>query len=249
VGKEVIKDASLFLHSQQLASNTNAVSFAVEAEEIDATTFGIGGNKEFVAGLRNSSLSCELILETSAVAPESALEALLDAETDAPFTVTRNHPPADGDVAWFANVVTLGLTLKQAIGALWSGTMKFGNRSRAVRGNVLESALGVNVRAATGTGASLTMPAVAAGEKLVAAVHVISATGTTPTLDLIIESDSTSGFPSGTTRVTVPQFIAVGSYYVVIDGPITDTEYRVSATVGGTTPAFEYLVAIAIAAF
>lgn len=245
MAKEIIKNASLLVHSLQLASNTNQIEFSGEAEAIETTNFASGGAKEYVQGLRTSTLSCELMLE-SAADPQETLEALLDDETDAAFTVTKTYPPVAGDVAWFAQVVAMALSMKAVVGQLWSGSMKFGNRARAVRGFVLEYNA---ARSTTGTSASLTMPAIGATEKLVLAVHVLSATGTTPTLDLVIESDADNTYASAATRATIPQFDAVGSYYVVIDGPITDTEYRVSATVGGTLPAFKYLVAIATAPF
>ena len=37
MAKEVIKNASLFLHSAQLASNTNSVEFSASAEKVVST--------------------------------------------------------------------------------------------------------------------------------------------------------------------------------------------------------------------
>lgn len=243
MAKEVIKNASLLLHSKQLASNTNAVEFSFSAEKVVSTNFASDGWEESLQGIRTTELSCELMLE-SAEEPEATLSALVENATDAAFSVTKTYPPVAGDVCWFATVVALYITFKAVLGQLWAGSMKFGNRAAAVRGKVLEMN---SARTATGNSASLTMPAVAATERLWIAVHVTAATGTTPTLDLVLQSDADSGYGSPTTRITVPQFTAVGSYVTYVAGAITDVEYRIAATVGGTTPSFTYFVAIGIA--
>lgn len=243
MAKEVIKNASLFLHSKQLASNTNQIEFTETAEKVTTTNFASGGWEESLAGLRSTELSCELMLEDAAE-PELTLNGLVENGTEVPFSVTKTYPPVAGDVCWFASVIALYLTLKAVLGQLWAGSMKFGNRAHAVRGKIVEYNA---ARSTTGTSASLTMPAAATGERLWIAVHVTAVSGTTPTLDLILQSDADSGYGSPTTRITVPQFTLVGSYITYLAGPVTDVEYRISATVAGTTPSFTYMVAIGIA--
>ncbi len=243
MAKEVIKNASLFLHSLNLASNANSVEFSMTAEKVATTNFASSGWEESVAGIRSTELSCELMLE-SAADPESTLSTLVENATDVPFSVTKTYPPATEDVCWFTTVVSLYLTLKAVLGQLWSGSMKFGNRAHAVRGYVVEYNAD---RTATGVSASCTMPAAAATDRVWIAVHVTAATGTTPTLDLVLESDALDTYGSPTTRITVAQFTDVGSYIGYIAGAVTDVEYRVSATVGGTTPHFTYMVAMGIA--
>ena len=90
-------------------------------------------------------------------------------------------------------------------------------------------------------------PAAAATDRVWISVHVTAATGTLPTLDLVLESDALDTYGSPTTRITVPQFTTVGSYITSIAGAVTDVEYRISATVGGTLPHFTYMVAMGIA--
>lgn len=244
MAKEVIKNASLFLHGQKLASNINQVDFSMDADAVETTNFASGGAREFVQGLRSTSLSTEAMLE-GAAEPQASLQAVLENETEAAYTVTKTYPPVAGDVAWFAKVIGVTHAIQAKIGELYRASLKFANRARPCRGSVLEYNAG---RTSTGNSASLTIAAVGATEKLVGTVHVVSVSGTTPTLDILIQSDADNTYGSPTTRVTVPQFTAVGSYHFVIDGAITDTEVRVNATVGGTNPVFEYLVAIGIAA-
>lgn len=243
MAKEVIKNASLFLHSANLASNTNSVEFSASAEKVVSTNFASGGWEESLQGIRTTELSCDLMLE-SAAEPEATLSALVENATDVSFSVTKTYPPATEDVCWFATVVALYITFKAVLGDLWRGSMKFGNRAAAVRGYVVEYNAD---RTATGVSASCTMPAAAATDRVWISVHVTAATGTLPTLDLVLESDALDTYGSPTTRITVPQFTAVGSYITYIAGAVTDVEYRVSATVGGTLPHFTYMVAMGIA--
>lgn len=245
MAKEIIKNASLLIHGLKLASNTNQIEFSGEADPVETTNFASSGNKEYVQGLRTTSLNCDLMLDY-ARDPEESLNGLLTGETEAAFTVTQTYPPAAGDVAWFAKAIATYETIKLVVGSLYSGAMKFANRARAVRGTVMEYN---SARTSTGNSSSTTIAAVGATEKLVGVVHVLTAGGTTPTLDILIQSDADNSYGSPTTRATIPQFTTVGSYYFTVDGAITDTEVRVNATVGGTDPSFEYLVAIGIAAF
>lgn len=244
MAKEVIKNASLLLHSLQLASNINMVEFNAEAETVDTTNLAGNGWRETVAGIRTTNLSCELMLENAAD-PEETLNALLEGETSVPFTVTKTYPPAAGDVAWFTQVVALQLMRKAVLAQLWSGSMTFGNQGHAVRGQVLEFLEALDTTQ-NGDDVELT-GGVAAGERLWIAVHVLAAEGTSPTLDLVLESDGDDTFASATTRITVPQFTGVGSYIGYVAGPITDEFFRIAATVGGTDPELTYLVAIGIA--
>jgi len=243
MAKEVIRNASLFLHSTQLASNTNAIEFSASAEKVVSTNFASSGWEESLQGIRTTELSCDLMLE-SAIEPETTLSALVENATDVPFSVTKTYPPATEDVCWFSTVVALYITFKAVLGDLWRGSMKFGNRATAVRGFVVEYNAD---RTATGVSASCTMPAAASTDRVWIAVHVTAASGTLPTLDLVLESDALDTYGSPTTRITVPQFTAVGSYITYLAGAVTDTEYRISATVGGTLPHFTYMVAMGIA--
>ncbi len=78
-------------------------------------------------------------------------------------------------------------------------------------------------------------------------MHVVAASGTTPTLDMIVESDDNSGITSGVTRITFTQEVAVGAQYATaVAGPITDDWWRVGWTIGGTGPSFTVIVTVGI---
>ena len=84
--------------------------------------------------------------------------------------------------------------------------------------------------------------AVASGQIVAASLHVIAASGTS--LDVTVESDSTSGMSSPTTQLTFAQATAIGGQFLSAVGPITDDWWRVSWTVVGGS--FTFVVAIGI---
>jgi hypothetical protein len=91
---------------------------------------------------------------------------------------------------------------------------------------------------------------VSASQKMYAALHVRSVSGTNPTLDVVVQSD-TVGFPSATSRITFSQATATTNrhQFSSVAGAITDDYWRVSYTIGGTgTPTFSFAVTVGIAA-
>jgi hypothetical protein len=100
---------------------------------------------------------------------------------------------------------------------------------------------------ATGTGTAVNIGAVASGEYLYAALHVLSASGTSPTLDVVVQSDDASGFGTPTTRITFAQQTTENAVWATrVAGPITDAWWRASHTIGGTSPSFEYVLVVGI---
>lgn len=77
-------------------------------------------------------------------------------------------------------------------------------------------------------------PAATASESLVMTVHLISTNATNVTFEL--ESDDAVGFPSATSRITSGALTQGGSYIGSLQGPLTDTYFRIKYTrSGGTT--------------
>lgn len=107
---------------------------------------------------------------------------------------------------------------------------------------------GLGSKTATASGTEAGLGVLATGQTMYAALHVMSVSGSSPTLDVIIESDAT-GFATPTTRMTFAQKIAVGSEWLSLAGPIaTDDFWRATWTIGGTgTPTFDIVVAVGIA--
>ena len=101
---------------------------------------------------------------------------------------------------------------------------------------------------ATDDSTGIEFPAVADGQSIYAALHVFHADGTSPTLDVVVESDDADTFASATTRLTFTQANAVTSEWKsdTPSGGIADTFWRISYTIGGATPEFGFAVVFGI---
>ena len=67
------------------------------------------------------------------------------------------------------------------------------------------------------------------------------------TLNMSVQSDDNSGFTTATTRLTFTAATTRSGEYKSAAGPITDTYWRLSYSVSGTTPSVAFAVAIGIA--
>jgi hypothetical protein len=81
-------------------------------------------------------------------------------------------------------------------------------------------------------------------------MHVLSASGTNPTLVMAVQSATTEAFGTPTERLALPQVIAPGGWWATPGaGPFTDEWWRVSYTIGGTAnPNFLAVVILGIQA-
>ena len=102
---------------------------------------------------------------------------------------------------------------------------------------------------ASDVGTSAELGAALVTQRVYAALHVFTVTGTDPTLDVIVESDADDAWGAGnTTRITFTQATAASSQWKKSAvGAITDTFWRVGYTIGGTdTPTFTFAVTVGI---
>lgn len=152
---------------------------------------------------------------------------------------------AEGEVAYFANMLILNyqpFSGSNKERGKYSLSAEMGD-SPFIRGRLALK----GVKTTTEQSAAYQLGALADTQTLGAAAHVFSASGTTPTLDLTVESAPTSGFSSPTTRLTMSQLTDAGSVFdSITDTEITDEYWRVVATIGGTNPSFNLAVAIGI---
>jgi hypothetical protein len=99
-------------------------------------------------------------------------------------------------------------------------------------------------RSTTANGTAVAQAGPGAGRTLYAALHVLSASGTTPSLTVKVQSDDAVGFPSATDRITFSAANAAGWQWGSVAGDFsTETHLRVTWTITGTTPSFTFAVA------
>ena len=242
MAKQVLKNLGLYYGSLALASQINQVALEATAPEVDVATFDSNGWSDTVAGLLKASLRFDGFWD--AAEPDASAFAQIS-KADWPATVVKpaGTVPAVADVAYFLLASEFSYTLGGQVGAAARLSLALTGAGALLRGRVADYQAPAT---ATGNGTGYQLGAVTAAQRLYYAVHVVGASGTLPTLDLVIESDDADTFGSATTRVTVAQFTDVGTAYGSVAGPITDTWWRVRRTIGGTSPEFTYLVALAI---
>ncbi|MFD5874013.1 hypothetical protein [Streptomyces sp. NPDC060322] len=242
MGKFALLDCRLFAPGADLSGASNKIELTSEIEDKDATTYRSGGWKEVLGGLGSAEISAEGLWEAGD--PSMVDNASwTDLGGVGPYTVC----PTDSVVGALA-YITSGMRADYAVGdavgeiAPWSGTVK--SSWPLVRGQIGHPP--GTARTATGTGTIVNLGAIPAGKRLYAALHVLSATGTTPSITVRIESGDAT-LTSPTTRATFAAATAAGGQILRGNGTaITDAYYRVGWTITGTTPSFMFAVSLGI---
>ncbi len=220
----------------------------VSVEALDATAMCDTWTK-VIAGNKTASWTASVMQDFAA----DEVDALLGLD-NAAFGGTAGQPisvaPAGitgGEVAYAFNASTFSYTPMQAsAGEIAMATLSgSGTGSPVVRGTLMDDPTAAVTT--TGTGTARQLGAVTTGQRMYAALHVLSASGGTPTLDVVIQSDDNSGMSSATSRITFTQATDITSQWSSVAGAITDDYWRVSYTIGGSTPSFTFAVVLGIA--
>lgn len=246
MSKFVLLNVRLFAGGADLTGASNKVEVTAEVEEKDATNYASGGFKEVLGGIASSGITAEGLWEAGdASKVDDAVWAQLGGV--GPWTVPPDSPSAAvGDLAYFTNALASSYKLGDAVGEIapWTGAAK--GSWPVVRGQIAHPP--GTARTSTGTGTGVQLGAVATGKRLYAALHVLSATGTTPSITARVESDTTNAFAAPTTRLTFTAATAPGGQIIRTGGTaITDTWYRLAWTISGTSPSFLLAAAVGIA--
>ena len=75
----VLKDASISINSVELADRSNSVEVNYEIESVEVTAFG--GNRSFVGGLQNNTVTIELMQDFAATETEATIFPLVGTQT------------------------------------------------------------------------------------------------------------------------------------------------------------------------
>jgi hypothetical protein len=241
VPKAILTNVRIFAGAVDLTSMTNKVEIAGQADVKDVTTFGsVDANgvlwKENMAGLFSASVTAGGFweaLDTSKVDDD----AWANFGGVGPWSFSGPAGAAtEGSLAYLINAVRTSYTIMGEVGevAPWSAAAV--STSGYARGAFLSNP--ATPRTATGTAGIVQLGAVPAGDSMWVGLHVLSASGTTPSFTATLQSATVIGFGSPTTRATFSA--ATGRYteYQRVIGPITDQFWRLSYTVSGTTPSF-----------
>lgn len=248
MAKQVLLNVRAFAGGADLTAQSNKIELGVEVEDKDATPYrpaGSGGWKELLGGLASVSLAGSGQWEAGDPGlVDDAMWAAVQGRAPVPWTVC----PLSADVGELAYSTTgLVTSYKQgdAVGEVAPWEANASGSGLATRGTMAHPP--GTARTTTGTGTGLELGALSSGQRLLAVLHVLSASGTTPSLTVRVESDDANTFASATTRATFAAATVPGGQALTVAGPVTDTWWRVAWTITGTSPSFLFAASLGIA--
>lgn len=245
MSKSVLLDCRLFAVGADLSGHSNKIELSTEVEDKDATNYRSGGWKEVLGGIGSAELAGGGQWEAGdpGMVDDASWSQLGGV---GPWSVGPDDS-AVGDLAYFMKALRSDYTLGEAVGEIapWAGTAK--SAWPLVRG-VFAHPPGT-ARTATGDGTAQELAALSAGQRLYAALHVLSVAGTSnPTITVAIESDTEEAFgDTPETRLTFDAATAAGGQILRTGAGVhADTWYRPTWTITGTNPSFLFVVAFGI---
>lgn len=226
-----LTDAFCYVDGYDFTSDTNELRLTAEGDELDKTTFGSGGWREFAVGLKRANLE---------------MAGFWQSDTDAVDPQAFNNLGVPGRVVTLGDLDTettpaVGFQLIQMryeflgpLGQLAPFRLA-GSGSDGV--GVVHGQLAKAKGAVSGTGqlgSILNLGAPTSTQFVYATVNIFSA-GTTITI--LLESDTAAGFTTPTTRATIgPLTTTGGTWMTRVAGPFAgETHWRFNvSTISGT---------------
>jgi myo-inositol-hexaphosphate 3-phosphohydrolase len=233
-------NAKVLYDGYDVSGDANSAALHLMTDIQERTTFVSGGYKQRIQTLGDSNVN----LAGLWLGPvDKSLYGQLTSTNGALLSFAPTG--AVGTTSYFVN--SLGATyepLSGKVGDVAKFSFTAQGNGTVHRGTILEN----GIKTTTGTGGTgQALGAVGSTQVLYAGLHVVAASGTTPTFNAVIESAGDGTFTSPVTRITFAQATTTGSQQLSIAGPITDTQFRLNWTLGGTTPSFTIFLTLAIA--
>ena len=241
----IIKNQKVVFAEFDLTASLRQINLAITREAPDNTTFNTS-TRVSEGGIFSVSLDWAGLFASDGV---SAIDDILDANLGVPdklISVALEDGTVNSRAVSLLALQTEYAPIDAGVGDLHVIAFKAVGSGGilVVNGNV-EKPLGDTTSTTASTGSQLGI--LAAGQKLYSSMHVISASGTSPTLDVLVESDVV-GFAGANTRITHTRATGATTEQKSISGPIaTDDYWRISWTIGGTdAPTFSWFQVIGI---
>jgi len=237
-------NAAVYYDQLDLSSYTREVTLDYAVEEQDATTLQ-QNTRIAKGGLTTVGFSIGGFHDHAD--PDSTVFDGVGTRA-APFTFCPNGYTEAGRAFLTQPLQTAYNPLGASVGDMsafsFTGT---GRGVPLVRGQLLHADSAARTSSGAAPQPAPQLGAVAAGERMYASLHVLAASGSTPTLDVVVQSDDNEDMTSATARITFTQAGAVTSEWSSVAGAVTDDYWRVSYTIGGGSPSFTFVVAAGIA--
>lgn len=243
MSKFVYTSCRIYSGGADLSGQSNKIELSAEHEDKDTTNFDSNGWRECRAGLAKSEGmgSGQWEAGDTSKVDDAQWAALggLGALSVCPIDANA------GSLAWLTYAMSGSFMVGGTVGDVAPWEVKFKGSWPLVRGVSLHPP--GTARTASGNGSAvlaLPVTGVPSGQYLYAALHVLSVSGTTPSLTVKVQSDVDNTFASPADQITFSAASARGGQIQRVAGPITDTYYRVNYTISGTNPSFLFVVTV-----
>jgi len=237
MAKHALTNAGIYFSGHDFSGDMNAVQLQLGADAQEVTAFGHTA-RNFVPGLLSSVFSASGYFE--AASPDATLAGNLAVGGD---VLILAQDASVGSVAWMMQALLHEYKLLGQVGQAAPFDLAIAAEDAAMRGQV--EVLSTLSTSTASTGVQL--GALSSAQRLWAAAMTTGAPGgSTPTLDLKVQSDDNGSFTSATDRITFSQMTTRSQEMASVDGAVSDDYWRFSWTVGGSTPTFPMIAAFGI---
>lgn len=237
MSETIWRNCNLWLAQYDLTTKLNSLAVNYGADLLDITHF-TDTTRRRIGGLKTLEASYAGFFDQE---PDEAGWNLLGL-SDTLLTLSPDSP-IDGALIFFAPEVVGTVRFGADIGEILGIEARLGATGPLVRGKV---AAAKATRSASGNGTAYQLGQVASGQKICAGLHVFSLSGTGPQLTVKIQSDDNSGMSSPVDRINFGAKTSVGGWFAFSDSPTTDTWWRATWTISGTSPQITFAVVFGI---
>lgn len=237
-------DARLFYGQLAMHSLTKNMQIIDAFDGLDKSCFGDSAHV-VTPGLANVSFNFNGLVELTDDMQDEYMSGHTGAVSNIPVSMMLVNTPTVGTKAKFFVCQLGNYQFGGAHGELlpFTAAGSGSNGHRLINGYVLE--VGTTARTSTFNGTAWQVGAVGATQYLYGAIHVTTAS-VGDTLDIVIASGATEG-GAFTPRMTFTQASTVTCQYGTrVAGEISDTWWRVQATIAGTEPSYNFAAVMGI---
>jgi len=239
------KDADIWVATTDLSNYVNEVTLEADTMSLDATTFGSGGWRAEVGGLKSAKADIKGFWSAATTQdPDQLLQPLLGSKSNLLTVIPTTA--AVGNPCYFGTFLAPQYKMGGKAGDLLTFETPASFDAPLVRGQV------ANTTALTSTGTSTilnlgTTPT--ANQAVYCNLHILTAAGTTPSMTVVLQGATSVGFGSPATIATSSAINSVSAVKLVgATGATANQYYRLSVTITGTGgPSFLTYAAIGIA--
>jgi hypothetical protein len=241
-----LTDARIYAGGADFTGQSNKVDFEGTGVDLLKTTFGSQGWNERVLGIKSSKADVEgLWFAGDPGQPDDRSWADLVGGVSVPLTLAGTSG-AVGAPCYVTKALDGKYHLFGKVGDLAPFSLSTQNDGPVGDGNILHPQ--GTARTTSGNGTGVQIGALTINQRMVIGLHVLSVAGTgSPTITVAVQSNVDNTFGAPTTRATFTGATAQGGQLLIVAGPITDTWWRATWTITGTTPSFLFAVSAGIA--